>query len=296
MKVKMKNLRTILLLLIILLSSACSTLSINIANGLAKKQGSILNKDISYSENKSNFLDIYQPPRNNKLPNEQVKKPVIIFYYGGCWGACQSLKKNKYRFVAQALSSKGFIVVIADYRTYPQVRFKSIISDVARSVEWVKNNINKYGGDASKIYLMGHSSGAHLAATLISDRRYLKKKTYRSIKGFIGLAGAYDFYPFDQDYQAKVFAPEKNYRLSQPINFVSGKEPAMLLLYGDKDKIVKRRNIINMRNKVSALGGKVESKIYNDMGHVGLIASLSVPFQKSRPVLNDIVSFINKNL
>jgi len=282
----------ILLLVTILLISACASSSIKIVNSLAKNRGYTLTENISYGPHHLNKLDLYLPKQANSTGKA---KAVVMFFYGGCWGSCLKFRKEAYLFVGQALANKGHIVVIANYRTYPQVRFQVLIRDAARSVEWVKENIGRYNGDSKSIFLMGHSAGAHMAATLAYDKRYLKRKTWKSIKGMIGLAGPYDFYPFKENYQFKVFAPKLHYLDSQPIRFVTGKEAASLLLYGDKDRTVKRKNIINLAKRIREKGGVVKTHYYRKLGHIGLIASMSRPFQRSRPVLNNIHQFIQKH-
>lgn len=273
-----------------LLLGSCASSSIKIVNSLAKNKGYTLTSNISYGPHALNKLDIYLPKQKNS-----TSKAVVIFFHGGCWGSCLKFRKESYLFVGQALANKGHIVVIVNYRSYPQVRFHSLIRDAAKSVEWVKRNIKRYNGNPNSIFLMGHSAGAHMAATLAYDRRYLKKTTWKSIKGMIGLAGAYDFYPFDHDYQFKVFAPKSSYLDSQPIRFVTGKEAPSLLLYGDKDRVVKLKNIVNLSNLIRKKGGIVETHYYEKLGHVGIVASLSRPFQRSRPVLNNINNFIKRH-
>lgn len=284
------SVKLISLLFSALLFNACAKSSLKFVNGLVKNSGYTLNANIPYAQHKLNTLDIYMPTKSTSKP-----KPVVIFFYGGCWGACLEYRKKYYLFVGQALASRGFTTVITDYQTYPKVRFNTIIRDAAKSVEWVKSNIAQYGGDPDSIFLMGHSAGAHLAATLSYDRRYLKKSTWNSVRGMIGLAGAYDFFPFNKKYQFKVFGPASSYPDSQPIRFVTGKEAPSLLLYGKKDLVVKARNIINLANKIRKKGGQVEVHLYTNLSHVGIIASLARPLQKSRPVLRHIQEFIMKN-
>ena len=62
---------------------------------------------------------------------------VVIFFYGGSW---RNGSKTDYRFVAQALTSRGFIVVLPDYRVYPQVIFPAFVEDGALAVRWVRDN------------------------------------------------------------------------------------------------------------------------------------------------------------
>jgi len=248
-------------------------------------------KDINYAENQQK-LDIYIT--NNLTVEEVSKRPTVIFFYGGCWGACSQLDKTDYRFIAQTLTDNEINTVIIDYRKFPQVKFPSIISDAAESVEWVTKNISRYGGNPNNIYLMGHSAGAHIASMLNFNKTYLTENTYKNIKGFIGLAGAYDFLPFDESYQPALFGPPENYYQSQTINFVTGNEPASLLMHGSNDTRVKRRNIESLSKKIKTMKGKVETRIYNNVDHISIVSSLSIPFRSTKPILSDILKFINQ--
>ncbi len=279
----------ILLFVSLLLLSACARSSLKIVNTLAKNKGYTLVSDIPYGAHSLNKLDLYLPKNSHNQA-----KATVIFFYGGCWGYCLKFRKESYLFIGQALAHKGHIVAVVNYRTYPQVKFHTLIRDAAKSIEWVKQNISRYSGNSNSIFLMGHSAGGHIAATLAYDRQYLKPSTWKSIKGMIGLAGAYDFHPFRQEYQFKIFSPKSNYRNSQPIRFVTGKEAPSLLLYGNKDRVVRLGNIVNLSNLIRKKKGIVETHYYKKIGHVGLVASLSRPFQRSRPVLNDIHHFIQK--
>ena len=255
-----------------------------VANTLARFDNYKLTKNISYGPHAKNKLDVYQPggkPRGS-----------IIFFYGGCWGACTSLTREKYRFVAQALTSKGYLVVIPDYRRYPDVLFPQIMEDSVAVVTWVKNNITDYEGDADSLFLMGHSSGGHMAAMLTVNENYLGEKLHKSVRGFIGLAAPYDFI-FDKPYLEKVFATI-DYAASQPSHFIDGSEPPMLLLYGDKDTSVYPRNINNMTRAVQKKNGKVESHIYEGVDHVDILSAFSIPLRSRYTVMKDITGFLNK--
>ncbi|MDO9241845.1 MAG: alpha/beta hydrolase, partial [Methylicorpusculum sp.] len=212
----------------------------------------------------------------------------------GCWGGCKTLTKEHYVFVAQALTARGYLVVIPDYRRYPEVKFPQIIEDATHTVEWIKMNIGQYGGDSSRIFLMGHSAGAQLAALLTLNEQYLLADTWSSLRGFVGLAGPYDFLPFTDEYQRVVFGPEENYPASQPVNFVDGNEPPLLLLYGNDDDTVRVFNIESLTKKVKQAGGCVETHYYDGLDHAGLIGALALPFQNSSSVLSDIAGFIDR--
>lgn len=287
--------RAVFIILSVVPLYACSTsgLALFVANSVARLGEFEVTKALSYGNPAAHYLDVYTPDSTNV--DERQGLPVVIFFYGGCWGACSTLRKEKYAFVAETLTTNGYVAVLADYRLYPDVLFPEIISDAALVVEWVRNNIQKYGGDTKAIFLMGHSSGAHLAATLTMDERYLQPGTHESIKGFIGLAGPYDFLPFDQDYQKILFGPREKHADSQPINFVDGSEPPFLLLYGNQDQVVKARNIERLSEKANLLGVSVTRYRYADINHAGLVAALSRVLRKKRPVAGDVIAFLDEN-
>jgi acetyl esterase/lipase len=274
--------------------TGCTDLGLFVVNRLAALSDYSAFEDIPYGLDKLQHLSVYRPEILSA--SDAVQPATIIFFYGGCWGGCRTLNKEAYLFVAEAITSRGYNAVLADYRRHPAVKFAEIIDDARSAAEWVHRNIGRYGGDPGKIIIMRHSSGAHLGAMLILDETYLERGTYQSIQGFIGLAGPYDFLPHTEPYQYTVFGPESRYAESQPINFVDGTEPPLLLLYGNDDTQVKPRNIINLTEKVRGHGGTVETHIYDGIDHVEILAALSIPLQSSTPVVDDIFFFVEQQL
>ncbi len=280
--------------LLAIFSSSCLLLgcvnsSLFLANTLARFDDYTVIKDQLYGKGNLNTLDIYVPDQAQTLTSPL---PVVIFFYGGCWGGCVTFNKENYRFVAQALSSNHFITVIGDYRRYPEALFPEIINDSKHIVEWVRTHISHYHGDPDRIFLMGHSAGAHLAAMLSLNENYLEPETYQAIKGFIGLAGPYDFLPLTESYQKVIFGPVANYPASQPINFINGHEPPVLLLQGDQDKKVLPKNTKNLDRKVKQMKGCVQSQLYTNMGHTEILAALAISVRNNKPVLNDVIEFL----
>lgn len=286
----MKHAKVFLFPVMGLILSSCTSASLWMVNTLAKLDDYSVHQNIAYAEHSLNQLDVYMPEK--QAGQDASTYPVVIFFYGGCWGGCTTRTKEDYEFVAQALTSHGYLVVLTDYRRHPEVTFGTIIKDASDSVEWVKANISRYGGNDHALFLMGHSAGAHLAAMLTLNEEYLQRDTYGDVKGFIGLAGPYDFLPFTQPYQYLVFGPEPKYAASQPINFVDGTEPPLLLLYGQDDTAVYPRNIKNLSAKINKKKGEVEVHIYEDIDHYSILAALSLPYQDKDAVFGDIIRFL----
>jgi acetyl esterase/lipase len=274
----------LLLLALVPILTACSSSALMVANTLARFDDNTLTANLPYGTHALNRLDIYQP--------KEKSLGTIIFFYGGCWGACTTYTREYYRFVAQALTSSGYVVVIPDYRRYPDVLFPQIMEDGTAVVAWVSNNIARFGGSPEQIFLMGHSAGGHIAAMLAVNEYYLGEGLQQNIRGFIGLAAPYDFI-FDKPYMPLLFA-DMDYPESQPSHFVDGSEPPLLLLYGNDDKKVYRRNIVNMTEVVRQKGGTVEPHIYSGVNHVDILAALSIPYRNRYEVMNDIADFLKR--
>ncbi len=279
----------ILLTLVFLAVNFITIFQIFVINRVAAFQGFQLHESISYGVAQEQQLDIYQPEvKSNEL------LPVVVFFYGGCWGACTTLKKEQYAFVAEAFTSNKMIAVVVDHRLYPNVNFPDIIGDASSAVEWVHNNIKRYGGDSRRMFLIGHSSGAHVASMLAVNPQHLSKPTYMDIKGFVGLAGPYNFLPFNEDYMPILFGPPMQVLDSQPIHFVDGSGPPSLLLYGAADTRVKPVNIEGMATRIREAAGEVDARIYQDVDHAGIVGAFSVLFRHKKPIFSDTLNFIQK--
>jgi len=264
-----------------LFMSACSPLQLlsAIAN-----DGDPSSVDQAFGPDQRQQLTVYVPQ------NVEGNADVVIFYYGGRW---QSGDKEKYAFVADALTTRGFITVLPDYRLYPNVDWPDFIQDGASAYQWVYKNIGKYHGNPNRIFVMGHSSGAHIAA-MVNVKESLLEQSVKRPCGFVGLAGPYDFLPIaDVDVQ-QVFSSATDLHDTQPVTFVNKGDPVMLLLHGRDDTTVKPGNATRLAERVKQFGDHVELKFYDDLGHIGLLISLSSTFRGYSSALQDSVTFMRK--
>ncbi|OPZ20841.1 MAG: Carboxylesterase NlhH [candidate division BRC1 bacterium ADurb.BinA364] len=133
----------------------------------------------------STSLDIYAPPGARGLP-------VLAYVHGGSWsGGDKRSAGSKAGFFTRA----GFVFASLNYRLLPEGRHPNNALDVARAAAWLHDHAAEYGGDPERLFLMGHSAGAHLAALVATNERFLRDagKDLSILKGVIALdTNAYD--------------------------------------------------------------------------------------------------------
>jgi acetyl esterase/lipase len=219
--------------------------------------------------------------------------PVLIFYYGGGWvkGAA-----DDYGWAARAYASKGFVVVLPDYRKVPQVHFPGFLEDAAQAVKWTKDNIAKYGGDPNRIAIAGHSAGAHSVAMLALDAKWLAAAgAPGAVKAAVGLSGPYDFYPFTGRAVAAMGQWPKPAE-TQPLNYARKETPPMMLVTGTVDTTVRPKNARNLFKRLTEVGAVVDKKEYPGLGHEDIAMALSLPFRSKATVLDDSSAFLMTHL
>jgi acetyl esterase/lipase len=105
------------------------------------------------------------------LPQGQAlhARPVVIAIHGGGWTVGDKAEQGFLQPKTRWLMRHGFIVASINYRLSPQARHPAHVDDVRAAIAWVTRHIGKYGGDPHRLYLLGHSAGAHLAALAAVD-------------------------------------------------------------------------------------------------------------------------------
>jgi acetyl esterase/lipase len=239
---------------------------------------------VAYAPRSRGTLDICRPAG-------ALAAPVVVFFYGGSW---QGGSKGRYRYVAKALARRGYMAVVPDYRIYPEVRYPDFLHDGALAVRWVKDNAKKFGGDPGRLFVMGHSAGAHIAAMLAIDGRWLNKvglAPERDIAGLLGIAGPYDFLPL-RDETLKVIFGGANRPETQPIFHVASGAPPALLLTGGRDRTVEPGNSTRFAARLRASGNDAAVRTYPRAGHLIIVAALAPLLRFLIPVLRDVDAFI----
>lgn len=238
-----------------------------------------------YDEAHGLSLDVHRPVASAGA----AKPPVVVFVHGGSW---RDGDRQGYRFVGQRLARAGALVLVPDYRKAPRHAFPDFMYDTARAVAWARANAERLGGDPARVFVMGHSAGAHIVALLAADARYLGSvgMVPRDLAGVVALAGPYDFLPLTDPELWEVFGKQADWPLSQPVNFVDGDEPPFLLMHGRKDKIVWAINSERLQAKLKAAGSSVRYVPIDGEGHIGLL--LSLRGEDPSPALAETLRFL----
>ena len=269
------------------LLAACSPLSL--VNAVSPAGAVQATSAIRYGSDARNMLDVYRPAAGVK------NAPVIVFFFGGNW---VSGKREDYAFVGRALAARGFVVVVPDYRLYPQIRYPDFLVDSAGALAWTAREIAAYGGDPQHIFLMGHSAGAYNAAMLALDPRWLAKEGLNPslLRGWIGLAGPYDFLPVTNRTTQPVFNAPDTPPDSQPVNHVSASAPPALLIAANKDSVVNpARNTGGMAARLRTYHVPVRELYVDGVGHATLVASLSNSLKGLAPTLDAVERFVRSD-
>jgi acetyl esterase/lipase len=257
-------------------------------NALSAASGNTATTDVAYGPWPRQRLDVYTP--GTAAPAQGW--PVVVFFYGGSWN---SGARGDYRFVGEALAARGVLTLVADYRLYPEVRFPEFLHDSAQALAFGLEHAQRLGGDARRVFVMGHSAGGYNAAMLALDARWLQATGHapRELAGWIGLAGPYDFFPTDNPDAQPVFFHPNYPKQAQPIEFTPPEAPRSFLAAPVKDQLVSpERSTRQLARKLQAAGVPVTLKFYEGASHTTLIGAFAWPLRWVAPVLDDVRDFI----
>ncbi len=266
------------------LLTACS--GVDLLNATVATDSYRRTEGLAYGEHARQRLDVYQP----KDPVSNA--PLVVFFYGGSWS---SGERADYRFVGEALASRGIVTVIADYRLSPAFRYPAFVQDSAGAVRWAFDHAADYGASPARLFVMGHSAGAYNAAMVALDARWLAARGLQPsrLAGWIGLAGPYDFLPIVDAQTRVAFDWPATPADSQPLSHASRASPPALLLAPVKDSSVNpQRSTVAMARRLKAQGVRVESELFDGVGHVSLLAAMASVLRSRAPVLARVTAFV----
>ncbi|MGE0097864.1 MAG: alpha/beta hydrolase [Hydrogenophaga sp.] len=264
------------------LTQACSPL--RLINATVPSHTHTQVRDLPYGSAERQRADVYRPVQT------ATGAPIAVFFYGGSWS---SGSRTDYRFVGEALASRGIVTVVADYRLSPDVRYPVFLEDCARAVRWAGTQANAFGASRDRLFIVGHSAGAYNAAMLALDPRWLGRDP---VAGWAGLAGPYDFLPIGIPEVQTAFnwpgTPADSQPLHHAMALAAPKRRALLLAARHDTLVNPQRNTVALAKALRDHGTQVDSALLDRVSHTTLIGALAPPLRGLAPVLDRLSSFL----
>ncbi|KAI3730547.1 hypothetical protein L1987_61718 [Smallanthus sonchifolius] len=268
-----------------------------------------IRRDVVFGDQPRNKLDIYLPKSDG---NNDGPKPVIAFITGGAWVIGYKAWGS---LLGRHLSGTGVIVACIDYRNYPKATMSEMVQDASRGISFVCNNITEYGGDPNRIYLMGQSAGAHIAACALveqaiteSDATQTTTWSVSQIKAYLGLSGGYNMFnladhlntrgPYKSLFMRIMEGEESLSKYSPEIIVQDPKYtnavallPPVTLFHGTADYSIPADCSRTFADSLQRVGVKAELKLYEGKTHTDVF--VQDPMRGDDKLFDDLVALIH---
>jgi len=216
-------------------------------------------------------LDVYLTKR--------ADAPINVFIHGGAWRA--GFAKN-YAFAAELFVRAGAHLVIPDFAAVQDVggSLMPVADQVRGAVAWVYRNAKSFGGDPSRLYVSGHSSGAHLAGVVLTTD-WAREFNLPSdlVKGGLCSSGMYDLKAVRLSARSNYvkFTDEMEHALSSQRHLDQLRAP-VIVSYGTLESPEFQRQGRDFAAAVAAAGKPVKLLVGEDYNHFEIIETLSTPY------------------
>ncbi len=214
-------------------------------------------------------LDLYAPPGGGV-------RPAVLFLYGGGW---RQGSRQQYRFIAEALVTRGLLAIVADYRLAPAARFPDFVEDFALACRWARENVARYGGDPGRIVVLGHSAGSYNALVGLLDPRWLGAVGMHpaELARLVALAPPTGIELPRSRRFAPLFADADPPGSAWPIRLAEAGgagAPPITLVGGGADFVIELDDVRALAAAISAGGGRAEALIVPEAGHAEVLGDL----------------------
>lgn len=237
-------------------------------------------------------LDIYYP-ENSK------DRPVMVFIHGGSWSYGD---RSWYRLLGYTFAKQGIVTVIISYRLAPDYIYPAQIEDTVHAVNYVFNNISKYGGNPEFIYLCGHSAGAHIVSSIIFNDKFREQLSFehQKLNGLILISGPFlisEEFIVKEKYSKtveKVFTENKEvWDDASPFNHVKKIDIPIFIAYAENDWLLAKFQSKIFQKKLIDSGCNSEIKEIKTKNHYSEIVFMQLPEDEMH---KEVLNFINTHL
>lgn len=220
--------------------------------------------------------------------------PLVVFVHGGAW---ISGGRNDYHPLADGLATWGAAVAVVDYRLSggtSNIHHPEHARDVARGIDFLLAAAEQLRFDSKQVFVIGHSAGAHIAATIATSPEF--RKTAQKLAGFVGLEGIYDLpalskrWPTYRDWFLNLaFGPEKSWRAASPQYHKPTTRAPWLLVHSPKDELVDTDQTKHFAKHLKSAKVPVRLELSSDLNHFGVVQALEKP---DSPLARLVKSFL----
>ena len=204
--------------------------------------------DLAYAKNHpAQKLDLY-------LPTDAKSFPTVVFVHGGSLTSGDK-RDEDYGKVCPTFVSAGIACASINYRLLRDGDWPAAADDTAAAFAWTQHNIASRGGDPNRVFLVGHSSGARLVATIATDEQFAKRAGFplADIRGVVAMGSIMRDAEFEAELPKaspekvqKLFATDgfyhpygtaEKYRDSWPLHHIHAGMPPILFIIAEEEEI-----------------------------------------------------------
>jgi arylformamidase len=226
---------------------------------------------VAYGPAEIERLDIYRSGR--------AAAPVFIFIHGGAW---RSGRSKEFASPAEMFLAAGALYVVPDFAWVQDVGGNLIVlaDQVRRAVAWIYENVAKFGGDPTRLYVGGQSSGGHLAAVaLTTDWQRDFNLPADIIKGGMCISGMYDLEPVRLSARSRYVAfDDATVAALSPIRHLDRLRAPLVVAYGTCETPEFQRQNREFAAAVESAGKKVRLLVGEHYNHFELPETLGNPY------------------
>lgn len=253
--------------------------------------------DISYKT--GDQLDAYETQRcklDIYAPADARDLPCVVWFHGGALTGGDKAGETT-KAVCRAMANEGWVVAAVNYRLSPKAKFPAYVEDAAASVAWVLKNAAKHGGNPQRVFVAGHSAGGYLAAMVAMDEHYLSAFGFGPdrLAGVVPIAGQMmTHYTVREERglpKSRIIADE-----AAPINHVREKTPPLLVLYAEKDMVLRGDENRYFAAALAASGNhQVTIREISGHDHGGVGDRIAEPDSPVRKLMVEFVKSVSDN-
>lgn len=242
--------------------------------------------DISYGPRPRQKLDVYHPAGNSNSP-----APAIVFLHGGFW---QEGDKAGSGFAAASFVAQGWASVAVGYSLTPEVSLTALTSEIDDALQHIADHAGAWGIDPDRLVLVGHSAGAHLAATVMCD--LLGSGAQNLISGAILISGVFELAPIAQSYvNALAHITEDEVHLLSPLRHAPlAKIPVHILIGADEPDAFQIQSMV-LRDRWQKLLPELTFHSAQNRDHFDVLEELCDPLSATRQAISRMIVNDAKN-